>query len=59
MSTKHAFLIGAFKNPDYLLELIDSLDSPRSTFYIHVNLYNESEFGTFKERVRNAFFISF
>ena len=34
---KHAFLIGVFKNPDYLETLINSLDSERSNFYIHIN----------------------
>jgi hypothetical protein len=41
---KHAFLIGAYKNPDYLLELIDSLDGPRSNFYIHINKKNTDDF---------------
>jgi len=50
---KHAFLIGAYKNPDYLLELIDSLDSERSNFYIHVNKYNDSTFSDFKNKIVN------
>lgn len=49
---KHAFLIGAYKNPDYLLELIDSLDSENSNFYIHVNKKNDSEFRSFKKKVK-------
>lgn len=52
MVIKHAFLIGAYKNPDYLLELIDSLDSEKSSFYIHVNLINDNEFGRFKELIK-------
>lgn len=50
---KHAFLIGAYKNPDYLLELIDSLDSERSSFYIHVNKYNDKDFSNFKNKILN------
>ena len=51
MAIKHAFLIGAYKNPDYLLELIDSLDSERSNFYIHVNKNNDKEFDDFKQKI--------
>ncbi len=53
MVIKHAFLIGAYKNPDYLLELIDSLDSERSSFYIHVNKFNDNDFSDFKNRIAN------
>jgi len=48
---KHAFLIGAFKNPDYLLKLVDSLDSEKSNFYIHVNRYNDCEFNEFRNNI--------
>lgn len=41
---KHAFLIGVYQNPNYLKELIASLDSERSNFYIHVNAFNINEF---------------
>lgn len=34
---KHAFLIGAYKNPLYLESLINSLDSEKSNIYVHVN----------------------
>lgn len=50
---KHAFLIGAYKNPDYLLELIDSLDSERSCIYIHVNKYNDKVFSELKNKIAN------
>lgn len=36
-SFKHAFLIGAYKNPEYLKMLVNSLRSERSNIYIHIN----------------------
>lgn len=36
-SFKHAFLIGAYKNPEYLKMLVDSLRRERSNIYIHIN----------------------
>lgn len=50
---KHAFLIGAYKNPDYLLEFVDSLDGPRSNFYIHVNKDNLNEFKEFQHNMKS------
>lgn len=44
---KQAFLIGAFQNPEYLLHLVNTLDSYRSNIYIHVNKYNKEEFKDF------------
>lgn len=41
---KHAFLIGAYKNPNYLKGLILSLNSPSSNIYVHINRYNFMEF---------------
>ena len=49
---KHAFLIGAYKNPDYLLRLVDSLDSDKSNIYIHVNKFNDAEFSGFKDLLK-------
>ena len=40
----HAFLIGAYQNPEYLKSLINSLDSSRSDIYVHINRLNVSEF---------------
>ena len=37
MNFKHAFLIGAYKNPEYLKMLVDSLRRERSNIYIHIN----------------------
>jgi len=34
---KHAFLITAYKNPEYLIDLIDQLDGERSLFFIHID----------------------
>jgi hypothetical protein len=50
---KHAFLVGAYKKPDYLLSLIDSLDSEKSNIYIHINKNNDNEFQTFKQKIAN------
>lgn len=50
---KHAFLIGAYKNPGYLLDLIDSLDSEFSNFYVHVNKDNDYEFTDFKRIIKD------
>lgn len=44
LDKKHAFLIGAYKNPDYLKGLILSLNSPSSNIYVHINRYNFMEF---------------
>lgn len=52
-TSKHAFLIGCYKNPDYLEEFIDSLDGPRSKFYIHVNKENTAEFENLRQRLKN------
>lgn len=41
---KHAFLIGVYKNPDYLKHLILSLDSSLSNIYVHINRYNFNDF---------------
>lgn len=49
---KHAFLIGAFQNPEYLKGLVLSLDSDKSNIYIHVNKRNEAEFLEFREWCR-------
>lgn len=46
---KHAFLIGAYKNPDYLKSLIFSLLSENSNIYVHINKYNESQFVGLKQ----------
>lgn len=48
---KQAFLIGAFQNPNYLLHLVNTLDSSRSNIYIHVNKYNEEEFKDFYSKI--------
>lgn len=37
MNFKHAFLIGAYKNPEYLKMLVNSLRGERSNIYIHIN----------------------
>lgn len=57
---KHAFLIGAYKNPNYLYEFIKSLDGPRSNFYIHVNKDNLDVFKSLQENLaekKNVFFV--
>lgn len=46
---KHAFLIGAYKKPDYLKSLIFSLLSENSNIYVHINKYNESQFVGLKQ----------
>lgn len=58
---KHAFLIGAYQNPDYLKKLILSLDGNRSNFYIHINKQNYSSFGgviNFFKDYQNVHFVS-
>lgn len=59
MAIKHAFLIGAYKNPDYLLRLINSLDTPNSNLYIHVNNYNDKDFAEFKKQIAERDNINF
>lgn len=59
MEKKHAFLIGCYKNPDYLYDLIKSLDGPRSNFYIHVNKENLSEFECLRKRLEDRGNITF
>lgn len=44
MGNKHAFLIGAYKNPDYLKRLILSLNSEKSNVYVHINRLNFEDF---------------
>lgn len=51
---KHAFLIGAYKSPEYLKALVFSLMGDGSSFYIHVNKENEGEFVDLKQ-----FFVSY
>ena len=46
---KHAFMIGAFQNPEYLKKLVTSLESESSNIYIHINKRNEREFIDFSE----------
>jgi hypothetical protein len=56
----HAFLIGVYKSPEYLKELISSLDSDKSNFYIHINKKNEDCFYSFKaemEKKGNVIFV--
>lgn len=53
MNKKHAFMIGCYKFPDYLEEFIDSLDGPRSNFYIHVNKENFEEFESLRIKMKN------
>ena len=48
---KHAFLIGAYQNPDYLLSLVNSLDSERSNIYIHINKQFIADFSDFIKSV--------
>lgn len=44
---KHAFLIGAYKSPEYLKYLVDSLRGERSNVYVHINPLFISEFKDF------------
>ena len=46
---KHAFLIGAYQNPEYLKHFILSLNGDRSNFYIHINKANLSAFEELKK----------
>lgn len=58
---KHAFLIGVYKNPTYLKDLISSLLSDNSMIYIHINKNNEDEFKELVEyysKNQNVFFFS-
>lgn len=52
-SFKHAFLIGAYQNPDYLRELIYSLNSERANFYIHINPDSYKIFKSFVKEITN------
>lgn len=59
MQKKHAFLIGCYKNPDYLYDFIKSLDGNRSVFYIHVNKENYKEFDGLREKLKEKKNITF
>lgn len=41
---KHAFLIGVYKNPEYVKELILSVLSDKTNVYVHINKNNYEEF---------------
>lgn len=61
LDKKHAFLIGAYKNPNYLKGLILSLNSPSSNIYVHINRHNFMEFKeiiNFFEKYDNIHFYS-
>lgn len=49
MLKKHAFLIGAYKNQEYLSDFVESLRGPRSNIYIHINPLNVVDFKEFIE----------
>ena len=50
---KQAFLICAHNNPEYLGQLIDSLDTERTNIYVHIDKNNEAKFTNFAERFQN------
>ena len=50
---KQAFLICAHNNPEYLGQLIDSLDTERTNIYVHIDKNNEAKFTNFAERFKN------
>ena len=54
MNDKHAFMIGVYQNPDYIHNLIKSLDGNRSNIYVHVNKHNLDDFRTLKEVYENV-----
>lgn len=47
---KHAFLIGAYQNPEYLEHLVSSLKGERSLIYIHINSQYLSNFQSFIQK---------
>ena len=54
MNFKHAFLIGAYKSPEYLKSLVESLRGERSNVYIHINPLFISEFEAFISYYKNS-----
>lgn len=47
---KHAFLLGVYKNPDYVEELVRQLDSVQSNIYIHISKLYENDFEDLKRK---------
>ena len=54
MRFKHAFLIGAYKSPEYLKFFVESLRGERSNVYIHINPLFLNEFKDFISHYNNV-----